>query len=551
MSLTCYRIRNSIGASRLTDPEQALDLDEKDVLRYGPVDGPDFRAWLYVVQSFPHEPRWGPFLRSGFDDVQLPTSASPAAVLLVSTSKKRFDLYAFTFGIGGRFLLRDEAYERGYGLRAALNVLYPATAPAGQARLRATETKRRGATLLRARVQASEVSEFETFGVNQLLDVMNSASGVPVDRDVWGSRIGGADLLAFAGEIDFSDLGRLCRQISETAERKDYQQEFGWIDNMQPVSDAWTRQRLEREVIERIVDGRLDDFSLAPPEIIDWHRVVGFRYPFDRQNKRGRSGPVLHPDVRIDDFRRGVNRAGHLDDLGIAYLLRARISVVEHDGAEVGSWPCWKWLVGQIGLGDNTYVLDEGEFFLVNRDYLAELDTFTDAIPRGSVVLPTPRLKMKEGDYNALAAHDDAVVSMDMKTVKITTRTTPVEVCDLLTRNRQLVHVKRHFGSSDLSHLFAQGAVSAELLQASAEFRGRAQAKLNEAAGEKAGFSFLAASPFNTADFEVVYAIIERWNARKPSEALPFFSKINLRLAVENLRSRSYRVALQPLDAAA
>ena len=184
-------------------------------------------------------------------------------------------------------------------------------------------------------MQASDVSTFETFGVNQLLDVMSSATGVPADRDTWGNRIGGADLLAFAGETRFEDVGLLCRNIKEAAGRKDYRQDFGWIDNMQPVVDTWTRQRLENEVIERLVDGRVENLSLAPPEIIDWHRVAGFRYPFDRQNARSRSGPVVHPDLRVVDFRRGLHRAGHLEDLGIGYLLRSRIAAVEQDGADV------------------------------------------------------------------------------------------------------------------------------------------------------------------------------------------------------------------------
>ena len=37
--------------------------------------------------------------------------------------------------------------------------------------------------------------------------------------------------------------------------------------------------------------------------------------------------------------------------------------------------------------------------------------------------------------------------------------------------SRQLIHVKPHLGSSDLSHLFAQGRVSAELLHSNTEFR--------------------------------------------------------------------------------
>jgi Family of unknown function (DUF6119) len=46
-----------------------------------------------------------------------------------------------------------------------------------------------------------------------------------------------------------------------------------------------------------------------------------------------------------------------------------------------------------------------------------------------------------------------------------------IELCDLLTRNRRLIHVKKRGTSSTLSHLFSRGVVSAELLARESPFR--------------------------------------------------------------------------------
>jgi hypothetical protein len=82
------------------------------------------------------------------------------------------------------------------------------------------------------------------------------------------------------------------------------------------------------------------------------------------------------------------------------------------------------------------------------------------------------------------------------RTIRIPGRTTAVEICDLLTPERTLVRVKRHFSSSNLSHLFAQGAVSAELLQMNSEFRQRAHERVVEFADGIAGFDFFDTETF-------------------------------------------------------
>ena len=51
-----------------------------------------------------------------------------------------------------------------------------------------------------------------------------------------------------------------------------------------------------------------------------------------------------------------------------------------------------------------------------------------------------------------------------------------MEICDILTRDGGLIHVKHRGSSSTLSHLFTQGVNSAERLLQDADFRSRARA---------------------------------------------------------------------------
>lgn len=102
-----------------------------------------------------------------------------------------------------------------------------------------------------------------------------------------------------------------------------------------------------------------------------------------------------------------------------------------------------------------------------------------------------------------------------------------------------------------LSHLFAQGAVSAELLQMNAEFRQRAHERVMEFTGDLSGFDFFDTDAFRPSEFRVVYSVMAPWAGRDPADAFPFFAKVNLRNVVEQLRSRGFNVGLRPVDTAA
>lgn len=547
-ALSCFRLR-SPGS---TNPEFADLLEDSDlaVTEHDPIEGQGFVAQLYTIESYPHDPRWAPFLRSGFGaGLTLSPVQSPSALLLVRVRIRRRDAYfAFTFGLAARFLLRGDVVVRGYGLRTALNLMYPGAAEStDQARVRSVDAKRRGPRTTRSRTQATTAAEFEVFDVDRFRDIVSAATGVPHDAERWGRRVSGGDALSLDLDVAFERVGQLCREIETAHNRHDYRKNFGWIDDIKPVTDPELRERLQQATITSMLatGGSLD---LAPPEVIDWERASSFHYHFDR---RGRTTPaVTHPDLRLADYLTGIRYHGLDAGVDVDTLRQRRIDAVDASGAVVHSWPVWKCLVGEVQLDGITYVLDEGEFFSVRTDYIAELNSFINAIER-HVALPSTTRTTEERQYNLdAAAANPRLLVMDRQNVAIPRRTTPVEICDLLSDERELIHVKRHLGSSDLSHLFAQGYVSAELLQSNAEFRQRASEKVDEVAAGRPGFGFLSSPSLAPQDFTVVFAVVAAWNGRGPVDALPFFSKVNLRRCAEDLRVRGFRVKFGCVDAA-
>jgi len=262
-SLACYRLRSHMGGRAAEDYHQAIDAGALDYIEYGPTRGHNFTAYALVIGSVPHDTRWAGFVRSGFDPIDIPPASSPGALLVVEVPHDDSILrFAFAFGSTGRFLLARDSYEHGFGLTTALNVIYPkGTAAAYAARLRSVDSKRRGPTIMRSKSQASEVSAFEEFDINRLQDVVTAAVGIPDDTGLWGARVSGGDPFRTDISIEFADLGDLCIRLHEVHESEDYAESFGWIDDIQPVTDPGLRERLENEVLRTLVEE--DGASLA------------------------------------------------------------------------------------------------------------------------------------------------------------------------------------------------------------------------------------------------------------------------------------------------
>lgn len=481
-------------------------------------------------------------MQDGFgNEFGIPTVAAVGALLVVRLEPEQ-KYFAFAFGSTGRFLLRAGGWRRGYGLKTAVNLIYPRglTAEQSRTRLVSVDAKRRGPELLRSRTQASHATTLEALDLDRYRDVMDGVTGRPHDKDVWGMRMTGADALSFGAEIRFLELGKLCRRIDQAHARDDYKERFQLLDDIQPVTDPVLRQRLCEDVTSRLRDERAGEFDLAAPEILDHAQVASFQFYFDRRSK------VERPDLPLAAFLAGLKRRDGAEAIEVDFLRSHHITAISGDGQVLHRWPAWRCLSGDVTLDDHRYVLDEGDFFEVSATFCDALDEEIGQLDRQALSLPDSQAGMREDEYNKMASVNvPGSLCLDRQLIRVTSRTTPVELCDILTADRKLVHVKRHLGSADLSHLFMQGHNSATLLQDLPEFRRKAQGVMNSVAGEECGEAMFPLSGVRPGDFEVVFAIVARWHDRSVVEALPFFSKLSLRHLARELKSRGFQVACQ------
>ena len=505
----------------------------------------DFDAKLFVQASDPTEPPWAAFLQDGFPASQFVSSASMSAALLVRIRYFGADRYfAFAFGTGGRFLLRPEVYEPRAGLRVALNLMYE-DAPGGAAselppqRVRQVDSRTVSDNTLHTRRQANRRTTFETFEIDTERDLLSGITGQPRDREDWGGRVTGADALTVTVPIEFAELGAFCRRFHMAQRSNDYERHFSWIDNVSGVRDPQLRTRLVEALATAIRTDQAGELELTPPGLLDWDDVDSFEIS---------NAPEPTHELDLADYITVLRTEGKLDDFTINRLRNSRVLARNGEGDVTNRWTLLQCTDGEIALDGKRYLAVGGEFFEVAAGYLAELDVFIDSIEATDEELPTAREGESEGDYNDRAAQaSDSRLLMDKVLVRVPSVTGSIEFCDILTDDKKLVHVKRKARSSSLSHLFGQGAVSGDLFLMNPEFRAVALSQVQAAeqargptfAGRFATFDLASLTP---QDYEVVYAIIEKWKDKGLSQRLPFFSKVNLRHHTSDLRRMGFRV---------
>lgn len=549
LSLTVFQIR-SAEIKELDDAVRMKTLGWKRIRErtFG-----DFSLRLYLPKSRRTSPPWLALVREFGLNSDLTSVSNRALILVQVTSDGVNGHMAFAFG-HGRHMLRPEVIDRGFGLRAALNAMYEdgGNEP-DPVRVQQIVAKTIAQTTMRTNRQASSVVEFEQFDLDIENDMLSAVTGVPVNNERWGNRIRGADAITIKAKVSLEALGPLAMDLMELGQRMDYRDRFDWIDHVNVVDDPTLLTTLRAEVVNEATL-QSTRTKIAPPELIDWSDVSGFRFRLTDNNDAAPQSDEHTPN--IDRYLQLL--AASDKDLSFELMQSHYVEAINSNGETAHKWPIAQALVTEVQVDEKTYLLEEGNFYQIETEFMDILDTFVDHIDEAKVCLPNASVDAmgnleREDSYNNRAAGKSTNhLLLDKKLIRVASTASPIEVCDVLTSRAQFIHIKRNLGSSTLSHLFSQGYISADAYLTNSEFRNQVRSKIEEAAPERAhARRFLESLKLDSPSsrhIEVVYAVIAKWDGRKLSSALPFFSKINLRRTVRDLRRSGFRVSFRQID---
>ncbi len=473
---------------------------------------------LYIKHSPEKYPKWASMFREVVDINLIGKTTNVSAAFLLEVNRRYFIL---VFGQGGRFLIQDDVCEERFGLLVALNSV-------DKESFRCIDKQSLDSIESHTRIQSGYETTADQFGLDVEQDMLKAIVGAPKNHAL-GKRMTGTDSLSVVVEMRLSNLPSLLSAYKDKFEEDLTATDYQWVNNISVVkSTSMVVDVLNEQLEAKFQNKDYSNLWLSIPQIINWDSVKGFMYTNGRK--------LVHPDINLEGFLSTV-RGGQ--SITVDLLKLRRVFCADEDHNQVyASWPVHKCLYAEIDYDSNKYILNDGKWFKVSQDFVTKTNDEFSHIANSSLKLPS-YMGGGEGKYNrdvSNAFPEQFALLDDENKIFHGGGHGQIEACDLFSIDKQLIHVKIYGKSSVLSHLFAQGFVSGQLIQLDSEFRDKMRAKLG--------------SPFSDlinvhkrpdeGEFTIIYAVISDSEAEELY--LPFFSRVNLNNTYKTLSGFGYKV---------
>jgi uncharacterized protein (TIGR04141 family) len=462
-----------------------------------------FEAEAYLLPNRPTTPDWWAFVEPYCDvaEENHPLNHASSFVLLLKAKDR---IFAATFGHGFAALSRS-ALESTFGLKVTLNSVDPK-------RLRSLQARNIDPTTVSKQLVVNQDAALSVFDVDFYQDLLSKMEGVPADS-AFARRVAGADACYLTSDTSLPDLASLCGHLLKYFGSKHYVEIFPFVDQIRLVHDDRLIAELDAKLAVALAGKGDGELAFALPDISEYDRIQTYRA------SRGRWGQDF-AELDAGEILASYN-ASHPAAKDQAAV---RISALDGDGDPVTDFTIRRCVAFETEHKRRFYVLTLDQWYQVDADYARLVD---DYVARLRVIndprfLPKIHAGMSEGDYNAAASKAKRMALLDKELVTAAGPASTIEVCDLFSKQRDFIHVKRHTRSATLSHLLAQGTVSARLFHDDHGYRQSFRSALPPSFQALVGVKSI-----DPAMYTVVYAITAPSGMTLPAQ-LPFFTRVNL-----------------------
>ena len=489
--------------------------EEKEVTYYSIKKDMGIEGLIVAAKSSSRKPDWLIFLGNFCEgEIEIRDNVSNKAMMLVKIKNR---IMALTFGYGRSFL-KEESIEKNFGFYAALNML-------NNKQIRSIHSATIEDMVVHTQKQSSYAASQEEFSMNAMNDIMMSIAGKG-KNDLWANTVSGKDSLVVSVEMFPIDLKEKLEFYLSSYESDAYKEEgFAWVDNIREVRDVALKENLDDLLVDKLKKKDVENIYVSPPEMVDWDIVRGFLI----------SGTGRRTS-KLSNYQEDIDLLFYLNEIDVDVEMKQKIRQdkiyavnVNEDTYVVTS--LYSALIAQIEYAGELYILCDSSWYKIENDFYQEVKSYVASIPVSDIEFPDCHVNEAEGSYNERLGEIDGYYLMDKKLVGVNGGARKIEACDIFTKGKQFIHVKNRSSSAQLSHLFAQGRVSAECFNSDIEFRKQEYNKLKNKFGKD---EYNYRKKPDSDEFEVVYAIIAK-KTGKIEENLPFFSLVNLMLSVQEL----------------
>lgn len=442
--------------------------------------------------------------------------------------ERRNRVLCFTFG-HARHLINPLAIERYFGLKAALSLSDPDF-------IKSIDKSNIDKTPFRSHSQSSKYVSISEFEFKFDWEILKSLTGI-VDTEGNGDDdyevVTGSDSVSIFTDISLAAMPALAERLLDAYSDEGYKAKYPWIDYIVPVRDRTRVEQLDAILVSNINHGDFESVWAAAPRSIDHENFSGFCY---ERRKHGKSSPVTYPDLNLEQCLADKKMLSELD---LQKAKSTQIFLFGADDQQIDAWTLYNCLNAEVEIDDMQYLLSEGDWYQVERNFSAQVNRYFDEFPRSDLELPNYDGR-QEGTYLRAVADNVRFFLLDQKLIKPDGAASNIEFCDLLTHEHHLIHVKKYSSSSLLSHLFSQAYVSAEVLLHSPD----TVTKVNAYLPEEIRFQFDAnVLPRRS---KIILAIMQH---RAGDLHMPFFSKVNFKQYSQRLKAMGFAVELLKIAA--
>lgn len=497
-----------------------LDVEKHNIFKEGRI---------YIASTEENTVEWLDTLNSytkDFLEGDLYKNKSNKAVLMLKYEKseeKKEYIFSLVYGYG-RTMLDDRYIVKNFGLRTAVNLIE-------ESNIKSLNSLNISRDYIDIQRQALSYVSHSDLQVNTNADILKSISGKAPSSSNFSS-MSGADNLRFSAKSDVS-LSELLEDVLNAYKSDSYKKRgLEWIDHIQAVRDSKIIATLDKEVINHIKDDSLDNPVIAPNKIISYLDIEG--YFISGMNSSHKLKGNFYDDIPSEQFWEFLSDKTE-DEKILDKLKNYSLYCWTNDSAHKIS-SIYDSLFIEIDHNNEKFFINNGDWFKIESAYYGYITNKIDNIAIFSdPIIPSCAENWNEGEFNEkfVASDPDRFKLFDKKNFHLPDYGhSRIEPADIITIKKQFIHVKKGGSSANLSHLFAQGVVSAQLFKNENRFI----KDINKTFGK--GY-------FKSDDkIEVIYGIIDKKYNKKASEILPFFSMINLSQHYDVLSSMGIKCQL-------
>lgn len=434
----------------------------------------------------------------------------------------------FVFSYGHAYhKLKSDSYEPDFGFIVSLNLIE-------KGKIKKIDKADFEKGKVSKETSTKKNTEFNSYNFNIYTQLLQNIQGkVDKNKNDMLSMVGGSNKLKITLKkvISREEIPSLCSFLLKTYSDESYKKDYPDLLKINRIKDKTIIASLDNKLIEEM-NKRQDE-------------IIIYSYEIETENFIGYSLVKKNKSIEeINDYYETLTT-----DITIESLKKVKLTI-ETENAKKYPVSFYKTLNFHTDLDNKIYYLYNGEWFNIDTDFYSNVkQTLDDCYKEHGKFITFDEKEIKdkylllneskdgiqwEDTYNkSIVEKYPELMLLDKNNINVGNN--KIEICDLYTVDENghavFYHVKKAKNSAVLSHLFAQGIISAQSISNNSKFLDQAKQKIKEIMPEDSKKDKYIKALDNDEPKKIVYIILyqkERKKDRTITDFIPYMSQLGL-----------------------